>query len=73
MKFISSLLAAAILLTACTTVDKDEIDQKEDQLEVEIGPYESISFYLSVGDPLKALEAFETAYSVFLPVIQQPT
>ena len=65
MRIITSILAVVILLAGCATtstdIEKDEAVEKE--LEVELSPYESIGFYMSVGDPLKALELFEAAYS----------
>jgi tetratricopeptide (TPR) repeat protein len=43
--------------------EKPEKAVEEKPIEPEEPPYESISFYISIGDPEKALSAFEAAYS----------
>ncbi len=65
MRIFASFLAAAVLLAGCatTTTITDKQDLAEKELEAELTPYESIGFYMSIGDPLKALESFNTAYS----------
>ena len=65
MRIFASFLAAIVLLAGCATSPRVEETQqlKEKELEMELTPYESIGFYMSVGDPLKALKSFETAYS----------
>lgn len=55
------LILFAGCITTSTRIDKQKPVEKE--LEVELLPYESIGFYTSIGDPLKALELFENAYS----------
>ncbi len=65
MRIFASFLAVLILYTGCTTTMTTTEKQvsAEKELEAPLAPYESIGFYLSIGDPLKALESFETAYS----------
>lgn len=54
-----------ILFSNCTTTStsRGEQDPERIELEVELSPYESIGYYMSIGDPLNALEQFESAYS----------
>lgn len=65
MKIFTPFLAVVILLASCATTaivsEKTELGGKEPELE--LSPYVSIGFHMSIGDPLKALELFESAYS----------
>jgi tetratricopeptide (TPR) repeat protein len=65
VRIFASFLAVVILLAGCATTatvtEKHDLEEKE--FELELSPYESIGFYMSVGDPLGALELFEAAYS----------
>ncbi|MCK5201698.1 MAG: tetratricopeptide repeat protein, partial [Spirochaetales bacterium] len=65
MRIFASYLAVVILLAGCatTTTVTEKHDLEEKELELELPPYESIGFCMSAGDPLGALELFETAYS----------
>jgi tetratricopeptide (TPR) repeat protein len=59
------LLIILLLFAGCssTGTNMEKQDLEDHEPEVELSPYESIGFYMGIGDPLKALESFETAYS----------